>query len=453
MLHQFELFDSYFSLDANSGNLYMTDKSGAQAIKLYENNSKEECIRLLLDSNDCETSKDDIEQFLHQLQELKDEGKLYSPDILPYIKKPNKKDKPLKALCLNVAHSCNLCCNYCFAAAGSFTDEQPLMPLSVGKAAIDFLIESSKGRYNLDVDFFGGEPLLNIDVVKGIVEYSRSLEKTHQKHFRFTFTTNGVLLNDDIIEYLNNNMDNVVLSLDGRKEVHDYFRKTPNGKGSYDIVVPKFQKFAKIRGDKEYYIRATFTRHNLDFFSDILHMLSLGFNELSMEPVVTSPDSPEAIRETDLPQIFEQYELLAKEMIERHKNGKPFGFYHYNISLDNGPCLYKLLSGCGTGCEYMAVTPRGELYPCHRFVGDERFLLGNVFEGITNTVMVKEFAENCLLSHKECKQCWAKYFCAGGCAANNFEASGCISGIYAIGCEMFKKRIECALAVKALCAD
>lgn len=453
MLHQFELFGSFFTLDVNSGSLHLTDKFGAEAIKLFEYNSKEECIRLLLDNNNGEISEEELYNFFENLQVLKDEGKLYSPDILPYIKAPNKKDKPLKALCLNVAHSCNLCCNYCFAAAGNFTDKQPLMPLSVGKAAIDFLIESSKGRYNLDVDFFGGEPLLNIDVVKGIVEYARSLEKTHKKHFRFTFTTNGVLLNDDIMEYLNNNMDNVVLSLDGRKEVHDYFRKAPNGKGSYDIIVPKFQKFADIRGNKEYYIRATFTRHNLDFFNDILHMLDLGFNELSMEPVVAAPDSPEAIKEEDLPIIFEQYELLAKEMIDRHKKGKPFGFYHYNISLDEGPCAYKLLSGCGTGCEYMAVTPRGELFPCHRFVGDERFLLGDVFGGIKNHSLVEEFAQNSLLSHEECKNCWAKYFCAGGCAANNFEASGSISGIYAIGCEMFKKRLECALAVKALCAD
>ncbi|MDO5022743.1 MAG: thioether cross-link-forming SCIFF peptide maturase, partial [Eubacteriales bacterium] len=329
-------------------------------------------------------------------------------------------------------------------------DGSALMSFEVAKRAVDFLIENSGSHYNLDIDFFGGEPLLNFDVVKQTVAYARSIEKQHKKHFRFTLTTNGILLDDEIGDYLNQNMHNVVLSLDGRKEVHDRFRVNKAGRGSYDIVVPKFINFAKKRRPQEFYIRATFTRHNLDFFNDILHLLNLGFNELSMEPVVAPAESPESIREEDLPIIFKQYELLAEEMIKRSHEGRPFEFYHFNINLEEGPCAYKLLSGCGTGCEYLAVTPSGELYPCHQFVGDKNFLMGDVFDGIKKQDMRCDFAKNNLYAHKECKDCYAKYFCAGGCAANNYHASNNIAGTYPIGCAIFKKRLECALAVNAL---
>jgi uncharacterized protein len=321
-----------------------------------------------------------------------------------------------------VAHTCNLTCSYCFAAQGKYQGEHALMPFSVGKQALDFLVAHSGSRYNLEVDFFGGEPLMNWEVVKQLVAYGRELEKTHHKHFRFTLTTNGVLLNDEIMDFCNKEMHNVVLSLDGRKEVHDRFRLDPMGRGSYDKVVPKFQRFVEKRQGKGYYIRGTYTHHNPDFFQDILHMADLGFTELSMEPVVAPEGDPAALTEKDMPIVWEQYELLAKELIKRHREGNPLTFYHYMLDLENGPCLHKRIAGCGCGTEYMAVTPWGALYPCHQFVGDKDASLGDVYQGIKNTELQKEFEQCTLFSHPECADCWAKYFCSGGCAANNFHA-------------------------------
>lgn len=327
------------------------------------------------------------------------------------------------------------------------------MSAEVGKKALDFLIKNSGNRINLEVDFFGGEPLMNFDVVKEIVSYGRELEKTHHKKFRFTMTTNGVLLNDDIMEFLNKEMSNVVLSIDGRKEVHDHMRPTQNGKGSYDLILPKFQKFAKMRGDKSYYVRGTFTRNNLDFCKDVLHMADLGFDEISIEPVVAEDGESHAIREEDLPVIFEQYDLLAKEMIKREKEGNGFTFFHFMIDLTGGPCVAKRLSGCGSGTEYLAVTPWGDLYPCHQFVGEEDFLLGNVYDGVKRMDLVNEFKGCNVYTKEKCKKCFARFYCSGGCAANSYKFHGTLNDAYDIGCEMERKRVECALMIKAALAE
>lgn len=327
------------------------------------------------------------------------------------------------------------------------------MSAEVGKKSLDFLVENSGNRVNLEVDFFGGEPLMNFDVVKEIVAYGRSLEKEHNKKFRFTLTTNGMLLNDEIMEFANKEMSNVVLSIDGRKEIHDLMRPTPNGKGSYDIILPKFQKFAKLRGDKSYYVRGTFTRNNLDFCKDVLHMADLGFDEISIEPVVAEDEAPYAIKEEDLPKIFEQYDLLAKEMIKREKEGRGFTFFHYMIDLTGGPCVAKRLSGCGSGTEYLAVTPWGDLYPCHQFVGEDGFLLGNVYDGIQKQELVDEFKGCNVYTKEKCKDCFARFYCSGGCAANSYKFHGTLNDAYDIGCEMERKRVECALMMKAALAE
>jgi uncharacterized protein len=322
------------------------------------------------------------------------------------------------------------------------------MSFEVGKQAFDFLIKNSGTRRNLEVDFFGGEPLMNWDVVKQLVAYARSIEKQYNKNFRFTFTTNGVLIDDEVIDFLNKEMHNVVLSLDGRKEVNDHFRKNYAGKGSYDTIVPNFQRLVEKRGGKDYYVRGTFTHNNVDFTNDLFHMADLGFTELSMEPVVCPPDDPYALTKEDLPKLFEQYEILAKEMIRRKKEGRGFTFYHYMLDLKNGPCIYKRITGCGSGTEYMAVTPWGELFPCHQFVGDPKYSLGNIWDGVTNTAVQDEFRSCNAYARPECKDCWAKLYCSGGCAANAYHATGSINGIYEYGCELFKKRIECAVMMQ-----
>ena len=327
------------------------------------------------------------------------------------------------------------------------------MSLDVGKRALDFLIENSGNRKNLEVDFFGGEPLMNWETVKSLVAYAREQEKKYNKNFRFTLTTNGVLIDDDVIDFCNREMSNVVLSLDGRKEVHDRFRKDYLGRGSYDTVVPRFQEFVRRRGDKSYYIRGTFTHYNTDFTNDIFHMADLGFKELSMEPVVCSPEDESALTQSDLPVLFEQYEILAKEMLKRKREGRGFTFYHYMLDLTHGPCIYKRISGCGSGTEYMAVTPAGELYPCHQFVGDPKYLLGNIYDGVTNKEVQNEFKLCNAYARSECADCWAKLYCSGGCAANSYHASGKITGVYKYGCELFKKRIECAVMLKVAGQD
>ena len=360
-----------------------------------------------------------------------------------------RSDGIVKALCLHVAHSCNLNCEYCFASQGKYSGERALMSFETGKRALDFLIEHSGTRRNLEVDFFGGEPLMNWQVVKDLVKYARSVEKEHNKNFRFTLTTNGMLIDDDVIEFSNKEMSNVVLSLDGRQEIHDRYRVDYEGRGSWERIVPKFQEFVKRRGDKNYYMRGTFTHANPDFLKDIETMLDLGFTELSMEPVVAAEGDPAALTDSDMPVVMEQYEKLAELMLKREKEGKPFTFYHYMIDLKDGPCVYKRISGCGSGTEYMAVTPWGDLYPCHQFVGDEKFRLGDIWNGVSNHEMTEEFRSCNVYSRPECRDCWARLYCSGGCAANAYHSSGSVKGIYEKGCELFKKRMECAIWLEA----
>lgn len=451
MIHQYKLNGFNIVLDTYSGSVHCVDDLSYDIIALYnEKKSKDEIESFMLEKYKKEgITKKDIEDTFSEIDQLIDSGQLFTEDVFRNANLDLKKrDSVIKAMCLHVAHTCNLNCEYCFAGQGKYHGEDAIMSFEVGKKALDFLVEHSGTRKNLEVDFFGGEPLVNFDVVKQLVVYARSIEKEKDKHFRFTLTTNGVLLNDEVIDFLNKEMNNVVLSLDGRKEINDAKRKRLDGKGSYDIIVPHFQNFVKKRGDKEYYMRGTFTRNNLDFTNDIFHMLDLGFTELSMEPVVSKPGTDYALREEDLDTIYEQYEILAKEMIKRRREGRPFTFYHYMIDLTGGPCIYKRITGCGSGTEYLAVTPNGDFYPCHQFVGDKKFLMGNVYEGITNTKLRDEFKLCNVYSRKECENCWAKLYCSGGCSANSYHTTGSINGVYEYGCKLFRKRIECAIMVK-----
>ena len=396
----------------------------------------------------------EAEEALADIQELINREELFTKDVYrDYVVDFKKRKTVVKALCLHIAHDCNLACRYCFAEEGEYHGRRALMSFEVGKKALDFLMANSGGRRNLEVDFFGGEPLMNWQVVKQLVEYGRSQEESHNKRFRFTLTTNGVLLNDEIMEFCNQEMSNVVLSLDGRKEVNDRMRPFRKGDGSYDLIVPKFQKFADSRNQTNYYVRGTFTRNNLDFSKDVLHFADLGFKQMSMEPVVASPKEPYAIREEDLPQILEEYDKLAVEYIKRQREGRGFNFFHFMIDLNQGPCVAKRLSGCGSGTEYLAVTPWGDLYPCHQFVGQEGFLLGNVDEGITNTRVQDEFKLCNVYAKEKCRDCFARFYCSGGCGANSYNFHGSITEAYDIGCEMQKKRIECSIMIKAALAE
>ena len=448
MIHQFKLNGYNIVLDVFSGAVHVVDELAYDIISMYENSTEDEIIKKMT-AKYPEISRDDTLECIEDIKSLKDNGKLFTEDEYADIAFDfKKKNTVIKALCLHIAHTCNLNCEYCFAGQGKYSGERALMSPEVGKRAVDFLIENSGKRRNLEVDFFGGEPLMNFETVKEIVKYARSIEKEHNKNFRFTLTTNGVLVDDEVIDFANRECHNVVLSLDGRKEVHNRLRKTINGSGSYDMVVPKFQHFVKRRGSKGYYVRGTFTHNNVDFTNDIFHMADLGFTELSMEPVVCSPDEPYALTYADLPKLYEQYEILAKEMLKREKEGRPISFYHYMIDLTGGPCIYKRVSGCGSGTEYFAVTPWGDLYPCHQFVGDENYLMGDIWKGVTNKDKQNEFKLCNAYSRPECADCWAKLFCAGGCAANAYHSSGSIKGIYEYGCKLFKKRIECAIMMQ-----
>lgn len=451
MVHQYQLNGYNIVLDTCSGAVHVVDDVAYDMIARYPVHSEEEILSAMLekygDRND--VNAEELQACLNDIRDLIAAKKLYTPDVFESMAFDFKnRSTDIKALCLHVAHTCNLNCSYCFASQGKYQGDRALMPFAVGKQAIDFLIAHSGNRHNLEVDFFGGEPLMNWEVVKQIVAYARSQEAEHHKNFRFTLTTNGVLIDDEIIEYCNREMQNVVLSLDGRKEVHDRLRKNYAGEGSYDLIVPKFQKFVQARGDKSYYIRGTFTHENTDFTEDILHMADLGFRELSMEPVVCAPSDPYALTEEDLPVLFQQYERLANEMIARKKAGNGFTFYHYMIDLTHGPCIYKRISGCGSGTEYMAVTPWGDLFPCHQFVGDEAYRLGNIWDGVTNESVREQFKSCNAYARPECADCWAKLYCSGGCAANAYHATGDIRGIYEYGCELFKKRIECAIMMQ-----
>ena len=399
-------------------------------------------------------TKEEIFEAVSDCEELKEAGTLFTEDTYKESIIDFKKRKTVvKALCLHIAHDCNLACRYCFAEEGEYHGRRALMSYETGKQALDFLIANSGNRRNLEVDFFGGEPLMNWQVVKDLVKYGREQEKIHNKNFRFTLTTNGVLLNDEIMEFANKEMANVVLSIDGRKEVHDYMRPFRKGKGSYDLIVPKFQKFAESRNQEKYYVRGTFTHNNLDFSKDVLHLADLGFKQISVEPVVSLPEEPYAIKEEDIPVICAEYDKLAAEMVKRHREGNDFNFFHFMIDLTGGPCVYKRLSGCGSGTEYLAVTPWGDLYPCHQFVGEEGFLLGNVFEGIKNTDLVDEFKCCNVYAKEKCRNCFARFYCSGGCAANSYKFHGSINDAYDIGCELQKKRIECAIMIKAALAE
>ena len=448
MIHQYKLNGHNIVIDTYSGSVHAVDDVAYDIISMFETEKKDEIVRKI-SAKYKNITEGDILKCIDDVAELKRSGSLFSSDI--YADKADvlkNKNSDIKALCLHVAHTCNLNCSYCFAAQGKYQGERALMSFEVGKRALDFLVENSGSRKNLEVDFFGGEPLMNFDVVKKLVEYARSIEKEKNKNFRFTLTTNGVLIDDDVIDFCNREMNNVVLSLDGRKEVHDRLRKDYKGNGSYDLIVPKFQNFVEKRGDKSYYIRGTYTHKNTDFTNDIFHMADLGFKELSMEPVVCAPGEEYALTEEDLPILFEQYEILAKEMLKRDSENRGFTFYHYMIDLSNGPCIYKRISGCGSGTEYLAVTPWGELFPCHQFVGDEKYSMGNIYDGVTNTKMRDRFKKCNVYSRKECADCWAKLYCSGGCAANAYHATGDILGVYDYGCKLFKKRMECAIMMQ-----
>ncbi len=456
MVHQYKLNGYNIVLDTCSGSVHTMDEVAYDIIAMYKNSDKEEIVAHILEkyAHLPDVTEEDIILCLEDINALVEAGKLFSEDEYENLAIDYKNNsKVIKAMCLHVAHTCNLNCSYCFASQGKYQGDRALMSFETGKRAFDFLVENSGTRRNLEVDFFGGEPLMNFDVVKQLVEYARKIEKEHNKNFRFTLTTNGVLLDDDVIDYLNKEMCNVVLSLDGRKAVHDHFRVDYAGNGSYDKILPKFKNLVEKRGGKDYYIRGTFTHNNVDFTNDIFHMADLGFKELSMEPVVCPPDDPYALTEEDLPKLFEQYEILAKEMVRRKKKGDGFTFYHYMLDLTNGPCIYKRITGCGSGTEYVAVTPWGDLYPCHQFVGDEKYRLGDIYNGITNTEIQDKFRHCNAYSRKECKDCWAKLYCSGGCAANSYHATGDIMGVYEYGCELFKKRIECAVMMKVAEAE
>ena len=450
MIHCYKLGGLNIVLDICSGSVHVVDEVAYDMIERYENTERRTLIDEITEKYP-EVSREEAQECYEQITELKDEGKLFTPDTFEPLagELKQKNEGIVKALCLHVAHTCNLNCSYCFASQGKYHGERAIMSFEVGKQALDFLVAHSGTRTNLEVDFFGGEPLMNFDVVKQLVAYARSIEKENHKNFRFTLTTNGLLIDDDVIDFCNREMHNVVLSLDGRKEVHDRFRVDYSGRGSWERIVPKFQKLVEARGGKNYYMRGTFTHANPDFLEDIKEMLSLGFTELSMEPVVCAPDDPSALTEEDLPVVMEQYEKLAELMLERRAEGRPFTFYHYMIDLKDGPCIYKRISGCGSGTEYMAVTPWGDLYPCHQFVGEEKFRLGNVWDGVDNHETQEEFASCNVYARPECKDCWAKLYCSGGCAANAYHASGSVKGIYEYGCRLFRKRMECAIMLEA----
>ena len=452
MIHKFKNNGYNIVLDVNSGSVHVVDDIAYDAISLYEENPdtvKSEIMKLYKELNE-----NDADELIQDIESLEESGELFSEDIYEdYIDEIADRQTVVKALCLHIAHDCNLSCRYCFAGKGEYNGESALMSLDVGKRALDFLVENSGNRRNLEVDFFGGEPLMNFEVVKDIVAYGRSLEEKYNKKFRFTLTTNGVLLNDDVIEFAGREMSNLVLSIDGRKELHDYMRPFRSGAGRYELILPKFKKAADARHQTDYYARGTFTHFNTDFDKDVLHLADLGFKQISVEPVVAKPTEDYAIKDEDIAAICEAYDRLAAEMLKREKEGNGFNFFHFMIDLTGGPCVAKRLSGCGSGTEYLAVTPWGDLYPCHQFVGNEDFLLGNIYDGIKRTDICSSFKKCNVYSKPKCKDCFAKFFCSGGCAANAYNFEGDINESYETGCILERKRVECALMLQAARAD
>ncbi len=452
MVHIFKNNGYNIAMDVNSGAVHVVDDLVYEIIRLIKDGkvgitSEEEITEALSGK----FTKEEISEGCSEVCQLIDSGRLFTKDIyMPHLKSFADRPVVVKALCLHIAHDCNLACEYCFAGKGEYHGEREMMSLETGKKALDLLVRESGNRKHLEVDFFGGEPTMNFEVVKGIVSYGRELEKKTDKEFRFTLTTNGLLLNDDMFSYINEEMSNVVLSIDGRKEINDRMRPLRSGKGSlYDIILPKYKRFAESRGDKNYYVRGTFTRNNLDFAEDVLHLADQGFSQISVEPVVARPDEPYAIRTEDLDEILAQYDHLAKEMVKRKRSGRSFNFFHFMIDLEGGPCVAKRLQGCGSGCEYLSVIPNGDLYPCHQFTGIDGMKMGDVDSGVTNTQLRNKFRESNVYTKPECRECFAKFFCSGGCAANSYNFTGDLNGNYEVGCAMQKKRVECAIMLKA----
>ena len=463
MIHQYKNNGYNIVLDVNSGSIHVVDDVVYDVLSLMDEENADrygeaEFSRIadVISKNDYkeEVTKEDLKDVFSDLQELEENGTLFTKDVYKEgVIDFKKRQTVVKALCLHIAHDCNLACRYCFAGEGEYQGDRSLMSYEVGKKALDFLVANSGSRRNLEVDFFGGEPLMNFGVVKEIVEYGRQLEKEHDKLFRFTMTTNGVLLNDEVQEFVNKECGNVVLSVDGRKEVHDMMRPFRNGQGSYDLIMPKFKKIADSRNQMNYYVRGTFTHNNLDFSKDVLSLADLGYKQISVEPVVADESEDYALREEDLPKIYEEYDKLAVEMIKREKEGRGFNFFHFMVDLTGGPCVYKRLSGCGCGTEYLAVTPWGDFYPCHQFVGHEEFIMGNVYEGIKTPDIRHMFNESNVYSKDKCKDCFCKFYCSGGCAANAYNFNHDINNPYDIGCKLQRKRVECAVMIKCALAD
>ena len=457
MIHQYKNNGYNIILDFNSGSVHVVDEIVYDVVaEIVENNlenADQSTVLNALNKKFADRTAD-LPEIIDEIYELKEEGMLFTEDIYEKsIDAFKNRETVVKALCLHIAHDCNLKCKYCFAEEGEYHGRRALMSYEVGKKALDFLVANSGSRVNLEVDFFGGEPLMNWQVVKDLVAYGRSLDEPHHKKFRFTLTTNGVLLNDEILEFVNKEMGNIVLSVDGRKEINDRMRPLAGGQGSYDLIIPKFKKVAESRNQTNYYVRGTFTHFNKDFAADVCHLADLGFKQISVEPVVAPESEEYALVEEDIPQILAEYDKLAVEMLKRHKEGKDFNFFHFMIDLQGGPCVYKRLSGCGSGTEYLAVTPWGDFYPCHQFVGQEQFLMGNVDEGITNTKIREEFKACNVYSKEKCKNCFAKFYCSGGCAANSYNFHGNINDTYDLGCELQRKRVECAIMIKAALAE
>ncbi|SHI51433.1 uncharacterized protein SAMN02745975_00035 [Geosporobacter subterraneus DSM 17957] len=445
MIHKFELDGTRILLDVNSGAVHIIDEIVYKLLDYYERESLDALLKIFKD----QYKPEEIIDAFEEIKALETAGLLFTQDSYESHPSFQNRNPVVKALCLHIAHDCNISCKYCFASQGDFKGTRSLMTERVGMEAIDFLIEHSGNRRNLEIDFFGGEPLMNMEVVKKIVDYGKSREESANKRFRFTITTNGVLLNEENMAYINEHMENVVLSIDGRKEVNDNMRKTLKGEGTYEIILPKLQKMASMRAGKNYYVRGTFTREHLDFAKDVLHLADLGFLNTSVEPVVAEADKPYAIRHEDLPEIFAQYEALAKEYVKRKKNNNGFSFFHFMIDLNQGPCVIKRVSGCGAGSEYLAITPEGDIYPCHQFVGNERFKMGNLLENQFSNEIQREFGNAHVYNKPQCRECWAKFYCSGGCHANAYNFYQDVNRPYEIGCEMEKKRIECALMIQA----
>lgn len=451
MVHQYKNNGYNIVLDVNSGAVHVVDELVYDIISDFEQLSCEQIVK----KYGSLYAESEIREAYEEVCSVKDSGQLFTEDIYePYIDSLSDRPTVVKALCLHIAHDCNLACKYCFAEEGEYHGRRAMMSFEVGKKALDFLVANSGNRVNLEVDFFGGEPTMNFDVVKQLVEYGRSLEESNHKKFRFTLTTNGILLDDDILEFANKEMSNIVLSIDGRKEINDLMRPTRNNHGSsYDIIMPKFKKVAESRNQTNYYVRGTFTHYNTDFSKDVLHLADEGFEQISVEPVVAQPSDSYAIQPEDLPKIFEEYDILAKELVNRKKAGNGFNFFHFMIDLNGGPCVAKRLSGCGSGCEYLAVTPWGDFYPCHQFVGNEEFLMGNVDDGIVRKDIVDSFKNCNVYSKEKCRSCFARFFCSGGCAANSYNFHGDINDTYDVGCKMQRKRVECAIMIKVALAQ